>query len=357
MRSDSLYHPSPPPSENLHLPLYSMPSPICLLLRPNSHLPLFRNPRTRTWFLPDNHQLRPSILILGYWHSHTADSFQQNYGLPVLQAVWGTLAASAPLPLPISEDQHLHSTNNQKVSLQPAMDAIPEFPVKSDATPLAANGTRATNTTTTKATLPETNNPHSHNSTSASTSTSSNLLAILTALLTPLQTAMHNYLPESFTSRLSPFIDAYTASLSIHPHITTFITIQLLLIGPPLLLFTLFAIGTILFSLVLAFLGAVALSALVIGGALLVLVPVTVAGAAVAGMMWIGCWVGWYGVVWTALAFGKLGGSSKSERLYGGAKENDENGEVTGKWEGKWEEWRRREKERGREKAFTGNGE
>ncbi|KLJ10732.1 hypothetical protein EMPG_13907 [Blastomyces silverae] len=240
------------------------------------------------------------------------------------------------------------------------MDAIPEFPVKGDATALAANGTRATNRTTTKTTLPvtttlpETFKRDSHSSTS--TSTSSNLLAILTALPIPLQTAIYSHLPESFTSRLSPFMDAYTARLSAHPHITTFVTIQLLFTGLPLLLFTLFATGTILFSLVLALLGAVALSALIIGGALLVLVPVTVAGAVVAGMMWIGCWMGWYGVVWAALAFGRLVGSGGSEQRYGGARENDEDGVVMGKWEGKWEEWRR-EKAGGREKGSTGNGE
>ncbi|EEQ85962.1 uncharacterized protein BDCG_09231 [Blastomyces dermatitidis ER-3] len=224
--------------------------------------------------------------------------------------------------------------------VQAAMDAIPEFPVKGDATAVAAN---STNTTTTNTTLPETNKSDSHSSTL--TSTSSNLLATLTALLTPLQTAMDKHLPESSKSYLSSFIDTYSARLSAHPHITTFVTIQLLFAALPLLLFTLFAIGTILFSLVLTFLGAVALSALVIGGALLVLVPVTVSGTVVAGMMWIGCWMGWYGVVWTALAFGRLVGNNNSDQRNGRTRENDEDGVVTGKWEGKWEEWMRKEKE------------
>ncbi|OJD26254.1 hypothetical protein ACJ73_02373 [Blastomyces percursus] len=201
------------------------------------------------------------------------------------------------------------------------MDAIREFPAKGDVVAVAANCTRAPNTTTTKTTLPvtttlsETNKRNSQSYTF--TSTSSNFLAILTALVTPfltsLQTAIHSHLPESSKSRLSSFIDVYSTRLSNHPHITTFVTIQLLFAALPLLFFTLFATGTILFLLVLAFLGAITLSALAIGGALLVVIPVTVSGAVVAGMMCIGCWMGWYGVVWTALTFGRLVGSNISE--------------------------------------------
>ncbi|KKZ63727.1 hypothetical protein EMCG_01961 [[Emmonsia] crescens] len=242
------------------------------------------------------------------------------------------------------------------------MDAIPENPPKGDATAKTANGTMATNITTTRTTLPvtttlpKTNKPHfNSNSASTATSTFSNLLAGLAAHLTPLQTTIHNQLPESFTARLPPLVDACTTHLSAHPHLTTFVTIQLLFTGLPVLLFTLFAAGTILFSLVLALLGAAALSALVIGGAVLVLVPVAAAGAVLAGMTWIGCWIGWYGVVWVAVVFGSFGGSSP-ERRDGGMRGSDDDAVGMGRWEGKWEEWRRREKDREWERGSIGNG-
>ncbi|OJD15195.1 hypothetical protein AJ78_04526 [Emergomyces pasteurianus Ep9510] len=248
------------------------------------------------------------------------------------------------------------------------MEVILEDPTKGDATTKVANGSKTTTIpTTTKTTLPVTTpilnsnqlaDFHSSASPPPSTSTSSNFPALLSALLTPLQTTIQNHLPDSFTSRLPPLSEAYIAHLSAHPHLTTFVTIQLLFASLPLLLFALFTAGTLLFSLVLALLGAVALSALVIGGVMLVLViPVTVAGAVVAGMMWIGCWVGWYGVVCAGVVFGKFGGSQHPpERRNRGMRwsEDDQVGGM-GKWEGKWEEWRKRERER--EKGATGKEE
>ncbi|EEH36913.1 hypothetical protein PAAG_07331 [Paracoccidioides lutzii Pb01] len=210
----------------------------------------------------------------------------------------------------------------------------PKVPISED--PITATKLTTRTKSTTKTVLPVSpilfkTNPADYSKIPASTS---NLSTILSTL--------RNLLPERLSTRAHPLLRVYATQLSKHPHLTTLLTIQLLFTGPPVLLFVLFATGTIFFSLALALLSALVISALVLCGAMLVVVPAVVAAAVVGTVVWVGCRVGCYGLVWVREALealeaygggvdGRKGEAGKSEDAVG----------MEG-WKLEWEEWRRR---------------
>ncbi|PGH18246.1 hypothetical protein AJ79_00585 [Helicocarpus griseus UAMH5409] len=217
------------------------------------------------------------------------------------------------------------------------METIPENLATSNATVPHANGTNTTTTTTLPVTTTLTAPEPKTTSSKDTTPSSPTLFAALLSLFRSVQAIITPYLLQSLKSHLSPLLQAYAAQLAAHPHLTTFLTLQLLFATVPLLLFTFFATGTVFFSLFLALLGVAAICMAVVGGALMVLVPVLATGIIVGGIAWIWCWGMWYGVDFVGRAFGLLEGKGSTD---GARKGPGGNKDSMRGWETMWERWR-----------------